>query len=201
MDKIKPAVKKVRAVLQARWRDLKVFLDESWSEITRTEDPQELQLVDFLRNVKLFEGLKKNTEFLSLIKFLHRRQYSKDEVIFSEGDPASALYIVEQGQVALQGDAADSFKEKLLEEGDFFGELAVCLEHKRTAEARARSAVTIYLLFRKNFQRFVQRYPQSGLQILLNLNRQLATDLRKTELEMSRLSSQTDQTKEPADSV
>jgi len=48
---------------------------------SKTYEPQELRMFDFLQGIKFFELLKQQ-ELARLLPTMHERKYARDEVIF-----------------------------------------------------------------------------------------------------------------------
>lgn len=64
----------------------------------------------------------------------------RNDIVFDEGDAASAVYLVVAGRVAIVKQAADSGRESvvaLMEDGDVFGEMGLFDGGGRSAQARA----------------------------------------------------------------
>jgi CRP/FNR family cyclic AMP-dependent transcriptional regulator len=63
----------------------------------------------------------------------------RNDIIFAEGEPADALYVVQSGRIAILLRSVDGRESvvALMEEGDLFGEMALFEPTGRTAEARA----------------------------------------------------------------
>src|SRR4030095_6580241 len=55
-------------------------------------------LVDFLRQVSLFEGLG-HRELVRVARIIHEREYADGEYVCEEGKPAAALFVVRRGVV------------------------------------------------------------------------------------------------------
>jgi CRP-like cAMP-binding protein len=66
-------------------------------------------------------------------------QFSRNQVIFSEGDEANELFVVRSGRIAIANRSADGRESvvALMEEGDLLGEMSLFLREGRTAQARA----------------------------------------------------------------
>ena len=78
-----------------------------------------------------------------LLTRARRRRFSRQEVLFHEGDPGDSLHLVSRGHVALRihtplGDVATM---RIVRPGEFFGELAVVSAGPRNATAAALDAV------------------------------------------------------------
>ena len=80
----------------------------------------------------------------------HIRSYDAGKVIFSEGEPGEAAYIVDQGEVelsALTNGEHVVFAE--LKKGEIFGEMALIDNQLRSATAIAKTPVKLVVLTRK----------------------------------------------------
>jgi len=89
------------------------------------------------------------------------RNYPKDTMIFSEGQPGHELYILQKGSVKISKIVND--KEvllALLKPGDIFGEMALIENKPRSASADAYEDCTLLAVNRANFQRMVSSQPQ-----------------------------------------
>lgn len=84
----------------------------------------------------------------------------KDRYIFRQGDLGEAFYIVVKGQVEVLV-ATDGKEERkaILEDGDFFGELALLDAKPRNASVRTLSSTLMLSLQRQHFERFLERQP------------------------------------------
>lgn len=84
------------------------------------------------------------------------------ETIFSEGDKATHAYIIASGNVRIsrrRPDRAELTLSHLLE-GEFFGELALVDDRRRTSDAVAMSNCELITLSREDFQREVDGKPE-----------------------------------------
>ncbi len=76
------------------------------------------------------------------------RKYARSAVIFSQGDPATDVFYVQQGSVKLSA-LSRTGKEAvvaILSRGDFFGEGCLAAQPRRMATASAMSASTILII-------------------------------------------------------
>jgi len=124
-----------------------------------------------LNGLTLFKGLSAR-ELRELDELLHQRSYQKDEVIFDEGDTGLGLFIVVSGRVKIISSHANL--KRLAPEcgrGDFFGELALFDEAKRTARALATEPTELVALFRTEFFGLLERDRNIAAKILYELSR------------------------------
>lgn len=146
--------------------------------------------VDFLKSISLFNDLKKS-EILRLERILHKREYKKGEVIFNEGEPGAALYIVKDGEVdVIINYANDPVKLAELSKGMFFGEIALFSETARTATVVAVNDSKIIALSKPDFILFSQKEPSIGIKIVMKLGEILSIRLKKSNKQIEELRSE-----------
>jgi CRP-like cAMP-binding protein len=106
-----------------------------------------------------------------VLRTARRRTFAKGEVIFHEGDPADALYVIVKGRCAVRictpyGDVATL---TVLRDGEIFGEIALLdTRSVRSATVVALEPCEMYLIHRTDFDRLRREYP-SVMQVLLNV--------------------------------
>jgi CRP-like cAMP-binding protein len=90
----------------------------------------------------------------SLARETRVRRFRRGEVIFHQGDPGDALFIVLSGRVkiALPAETGDEAILATLRPGDFFGELALLDGAPRSATAAAIEATETAVLARDRFR-------------------------------------------------
>lgn len=81
-------------------------------------------------------------------------------VIFREGDPADAAYIVDTGNIVLSIEKQGQVEEiAALGSGEFFGEMAIFKNDVRAATAVAQSAAVLWKVQRENLKRLIASDP------------------------------------------
>ncbi|MFB6356945.1 MAG: Crp/Fnr family transcriptional regulator [bacterium] len=156
-----------------------------------TIDDERLEL---LKNTALFQGLR-NRDYAELSELLYDTHYEEGEKIFSEGDPSSAIYIIESGRVGLFFEDAEGVKRQLtnLEKGAFFGELALCQDHRRTISARTLEDSMIIAIFRQELKEYMDRERDTGNDILMNVVTVMGERLQEVNHQVQDLKSQIEQ--------
>jgi CRP/FNR family cyclic AMP-dependent transcriptional regulator len=104
------------------------------------------------------------------------RSYQKSEVIFSESNPGKDMYIVYSGKVGLYTGDASGYRKLLatVEAGDFFGEMALVDDSRRSATAMAEEDNTQLLVLDKSkFTYLLRHQPDFALVVMGKLCRQL----------------------------
>jgi CRP/FNR family cyclic AMP-dependent transcriptional regulator len=85
------------------------------------------------------------------------------QVLFSKGDPAKHLYVVQKGEVDIvDGDHV----LETLKEGEIFGEMGLVDGGLRTAGARARTQGVVIAVDEKRFLKMVSDTPFFALRVM-----------------------------------
>ena len=150
----------VRAYYHYMWRNKKGYRDDAvvgelpkklQSELFFHINKPVLQKVPFLRDAKI--------ELVEdLMNELEPRVYVPGEKVFRAGDSGDSMYFIYKGQVQIL-DASDEVKVTL-QEGAFFGEMALLASRNRTATAKAVYFCDLYVLSKEAFDRVCARYPE-----------------------------------------
>ena len=117
----------------------------------------------FLSHVSLFEHVK--PDYLpSISQRLEERVFSRDEVIFREGDQGETLYIIKAGSVGvflIDPNVGLKFELARLRTGQVFGEMALLTKHPRSATCVAMEPTSCLVLESQTFHAIVERLPAS----------------------------------------
>jgi len=142
------------------------------------------KLKEFLYRIKLFENFTEE-ELDEVIPLFRTRRYVKGQQIVEKGEPGDTLYIVGKGQlkVVLTEDYEKEVILSLLEEGDFFGEMAILEQKPRSAHVLALKAGVLYELNQEDFRNFILAKPHA----MLNIISRLSERLRKSSMVISDL--------------
>jgi CRP-like cAMP-binding protein len=145
--------------------------------------------VGHVKGVPLFADLPRDA-LQGLSKRLLLRHVPKDELIYAEGTPGSALYIIESGQVRIVSDVENEREVFAhLQAGDFFGEMALLTGKSRSSAARAETNTNLWMLYRSDFDELLVQYPAISLALSRTLSERLAqADQRFVERHLRRMS-------------
>ena len=130
--------------------------------------------LEALGHCRLFRGL--GTESLQAIgQTLRTRRFRRGEVLFHEGDPGDALFIVASGAVKVVVPSEEGGEAILatLRRGDFLGELALLDGAPRSASAIALEATQALALPRDRFNDLVASEPAIRDALLISLSGEL----------------------------
>ncbi len=133
------------------------------------------EAVERMRALPLFADMP--TDALhALAARLVLRQFPTDEAIYTEGTAGDAMYIVEAGEVRLMDSAfADAHLLERVRPGETFGEMALLTGRTRAECARAATDVTLWVLYKSDFDDVMVQYPEVSLALSRTLTERLST--------------------------
>jgi CRP-like cAMP-binding protein len=111
-----------------------------------------------LKQPSIFEGLS-NKEYRALAASMVRRHFKQGELIYREGDPAEALYMVSSGEVELLDPRQRMTPIAQLGKHNSFGWLEILSGAPSTTAAVAATDVTLWILPRGAFFSLVPNSP------------------------------------------
>ncbi len=125
-----------------------------------------MDLAPTLATVPLLATLDRKT-LGRLAEHAKRRSYAAGEAIVTQDAPASALYIILSGRVAVErGSNASAEQVGEMGAGEFFGELALIEEHPRSATVRALEPTECVLFVAWEFTALLKENPQIAVPIM-----------------------------------
>jgi type IV pilus assembly protein PilB len=144
-------------------------------------EPQNVEeIASFLSHVSLFRNVK--PDYLrSIAKRVEEVVFSRDQVIFNEGDAGDALYLIRAGSVGVflvDPKMGLRFELARLRIGQVFGEMAVLTNEPRAATVKAMEPTSCIVLSRQTFYQIVERIPDVAIGVAQVLAERL-TQLNK----------------------
>ena len=123
-----------------------------------------------LARVTFFKRLDA-AELEQLAMRVERRNFGPGDTIFSENDKGDALYIVDSGTVRIWvlDDDARPVTLAELQEGSFFGELAVLDRGPRSTNASAVNNTVLHRLSSDDFQQFLMQHPEASMDVICEI--------------------------------
>jgi len=110
----------------------------------------------------LFEVLGPE-ERAALVKEMELEQHNEGDVIITEGDPGSSMYVIAHGEVKVYtrgaGGKGGSIYLAKLGEGEFFGEVSVLTGKPRTATITASRPTELLRLDKEKLDNALAKYP------------------------------------------
>jgi CRP-like cAMP-binding protein len=167
----------------------KVVRSSFWANLFKSPTDKS-DLVEILLNIPIFSKLS-SRELSSLFNIIHNRSYIKGEIIFHQGDPGIGLYVIRNGEVKIERklDSNENIELAKFKDGDFFGELALVDDEKRSASAVAEKDVKLAVIFKPDLDDFISRFPKKGVKILQGISHVIAVRLRQMNEEVIKLNS------------
>jgi len=143
--------------------------------------------VGFLKYIPLFSELTDN-DLREIVKLAVRQVYKKDNMILIEEEIGSTMFIILDGRVKISRISDDGREVilSILSEGDFFGEMSILDGQNRSANVVTLDDSKIMVIRREDFLQMLHDYPQ----IAINLLKELAGRLRRSDAQIKSLSLQ-----------
>lgn len=126
--------------------------------------------------VPIFNHLEKD-QMDEIMKTVKSISFKKGEAVYNAGDESSSLYIVSKGRMKIYR-LSDTGKElllRILEPGDFTGELALFKETTHEAYAEAMVDTQVCMINRSDLQQFLIKFPSISIKILAEFSNRLET--------------------------
>lgn len=117
--------------------------------------------IDRLRAIPILAHLETNL-LQELAQDFSTERVAADRVIVQQNDPADSFYIIVRGQVVVTRRTIDGTELKLtvMQDGDYFGELALLRSVPRTATVRTMTDAIFLKLPRDKFAQLLDRAPE-----------------------------------------
>lgn len=143
------------------------------------------QIAVALRRCPYFRALD-DKGFGKLALQSRRMSLGKGELLFSKGDPADGVYLLIEGEIAIEATSPSGHVVcfAALHAGAVFGELAALDDAARTADARARRMSELIKINVGAFKEAVAENPGFGMTVI----RDLIGKLRRTDAQIENIS-------------
>lgn len=152
-----------------------------WETLKRwKKSTAEMDRIEFLKTVPFFNELS-NWQLKKVGEIVFERVYEPEELIFEQSQPGAALFLIVDGKVSVEifknGEATPL---AILENGAFFGEMALLDESARSASARSLGTTKTLALYRNDLNRLIMSDPDTACHIYRALARIVGDRLRTT---------------------
>lgn len=118
--------------------------------------------VAYLKKVPIFDKLPAG-ELEFIARSLKERVYEPGTAIVKQGDAGLGFFLIKQGRVEV---THDGHRIRDLGAGEFFGEMALMEERKRTATVTAKERTTCLQLVRWDFRALLKENPDMAVRML-----------------------------------
>jgi len=142
--------------------------------------------IEYLRNLPPFKELSDDS-FNAIENNVSHVEFPQDVLIIEEGAEGDSLYIIKKGVVQVYIFAPDD-NEKIvlskLEEGDYFGEMALITGEPRSASIESLTPVALLRLEKEGFDKIIKDNPAITLSLSYMLSQRLKdANLQRAESE------------------
>ncbi|WPU65302.1 cyclic nucleotide-binding domain-containing protein [Peredibacter starrii] len=126
---------------------------------------------DFFKKVSVLNSFSDN-EVRLFTKFLHRREFMTNEVIFKQGDSGYGFYFIFSGSVNIHANFGTQTEDMgdfviRLEKRQYFGEMGLLEEFNRRSATVVAAENTVLLgIFKPDLERMLELYPVLGAKFL-----------------------------------
>jgi CRP-like cAMP-binding protein len=142
--------------------------------------------IDFEANFFTLLELLDSASRLEVEAVCTKQTLPAGQVVYQQGDPANAVYIVAAGRVEAFTHSPDGKQSRslgIMGKGDFFGDLAVLTGQPRLAEVRTCEPTKLMQIEKMAFVKMLEKAPKVGAFFARNLARRL--HLTSTEAHLS----------------
>lgn len=126
---------------------------------------------DFFKKISVLNSFSDN-EVRLFTKFLHRREFQTNEVIFKQGDSGYGFYFIFSGAVNIFANHNHQTEEMgelviRLEKRQYFGEMGLLEEFNRRSATVVAAENTVLLgIFKPDLEKMLEIYPVLGAKFL-----------------------------------
>jgi len=125
--------------------------------------------VEALKRAPLFEGLSRK-ELVELARVSEDLEVPPGKVLCKEGDVGHEFFVIVDGEVEV---TRNGKRVATRGGGEFFGEIALLEETRRTATVTAKTPLRFFVLARSDFRRLVNDNPNVERKVLRTLARRV----------------------------
>ena len=147
-----------------RWRDMMLRAGRLFNLLSGAITPEDLdERLAMLRDCDVFAVVPAN-DLKLLATMFEPREFADGDVVFREGDPASEVYAIVDGQMEVS--LEDGSVIAIAGRANVVGEYGMFGPHRRTATVVSRGATRTLALDYQRFHRFLLAFPESSLALL-----------------------------------
>jgi NTE family protein len=117
----------------------------------------------FIKEIPLFSSIP-DSQIKKLASCFQAQTFQKDDTIFRQGDPSTALYIISSGAVFIYSEHNSTQSVQVeLRRGEFFGEMALLSDMPRSATAKVTLDAMVFCLEKDDFYTLLKENRHIGL--------------------------------------
>ena len=142
---------------------------EKQEETPKEETHHNLSLSEALKKVSYFKNFNE-LELRQLIETGYQKRLQAEEILFHEGDPGDAFYVILSGSVEVFVPKINK-SLKIMEPGQFFGELSLMLGIPRTASIKGVEVTTLFAIHKSGFRELLSSHRELYEHVTEELNK------------------------------
>ncbi len=154
-------------------------VDRAFDALADTDRATPAEIVGTFPLTPFFAALREDS-FRRLIDRLHVRSLSPGDAVFRQGDRGESFFVISDGAVEVQLQQDPPRVLGRLDEGEFFGEIALITDHPRTATVRAVAETTLIEIDRHAVSELIYEDPEVMTVLLWFLRDRLVDTLIRT---------------------
>jgi CRP-like cAMP-binding protein/zinc transporter ZupT len=132
------------------------------AQIDRNEE-KFFKIASSLSRIAWLEELEEE-EIAAFISYLSYKEFNQNEFLFTQGDPAQCLYIIDEGEITLF-DEFDKNRQHRQIRGDGIGGRAFVCGLRHTISAKASTDAKVWTLNRESLARLLKNHPNFRLRL------------------------------------
>ena len=137
------------------------------------------EIEESLQRIPFFRGLPPDVVSAISAK-LHHVHYKHGEVVFVEESLGDSLFLIESGQVRIStGSGPDQKIISYLGPGNFFGEMALLLNQRRSATVTVVIDADFWVLRKVDLDELLKEHPTIAIHLSRELSRRLTTIIQQ----------------------
>jgi hypothetical protein len=151
-------------------RQASAVLDQTEAEMKKESSMEQetstSEKILLLRGIDIFEDLAVG-ELAAVASVTEEIDYPAGEIVIREGEAGEQMYLIIKGEVSVikAHGTENELELDRIGEGDYFGEMALFEDIKRTATIRTEADSRLLILHKQEFTEIVREYPQIALEI------------------------------------
>jgi CRP/FNR family transcriptional regulator, cyclic AMP receptor protein len=142
-------------------------------------------LDDLMKDIMIFQNFNDN-ELESLVKICKFYEYDVDEVIVSQDEVSTYFFAILEGlvDVRIKSEEGEYIAVSEVKSGDIFGEAAIFMDVKRTAQIVTKEKAKVARITRKDLIDFINEKPKAGVKMLAYIIFSLLHKLKRANREL-----------------
>lgn len=144
------------------------------------------EIINFLLEAPMFGDLDP-TELSQIVQIMQVRKLRAGQMVFREGDPGDAWYVLYEGEVEVVKDSIDRRVITVLSPRACFGEMAILDGSTRSASVRATAEATAFRFPRLAFHELLHNGNLAAYKLVLQMALVLVARQRETTARLAEL--------------